>query len=100
MKNLLHWQQSGAVPVIFERYKRMNVKSLVEFFGSEELVCMFFKLKNHNNLRHWETHGVPLGRQYEAEVRTGGRLRVNRMPEDQRMDALLLEAAGKTEVQP
>lgn len=78
----------------------MNVKSLVEFFGSEELVCMFFKLKNHNNLRHWETHGVPLGRQYEAEVRTGGRLRVNRMPEDQRMDALLLEAAGKTEVQP
>lgn len=52
----------------------MTPQDLIGFFGSQAKVAEFFGIEPAAVCK-WAAHGeVPIGRQYEAQVRTAGRL--------------------------
>jgi hypothetical protein len=52
----------------------MKPNDVIKFFGSRKEVCDFFGIKPQS-LQDWIDRGeIPIGRQYEAQVRTAGRL--------------------------
>lgn len=52
----------------------MTPQDLIDFFGTQAKVAEFFSIEPAAVCK-WAAHGeVPVGRQYEAQVRTAGRL--------------------------
>lgn len=52
----------------------MKPKDLIQFFGTRRAVCDFFGIKNQS-LQEWiDDDRVPMRRQYEAQIKTTGRL--------------------------
>lgn len=56
------------------RLAGMNFKDLVDHYGSQRQIAQALGVSKQL-VSYWKRAGVPIGRQYEIQILTGGRLR-------------------------